>query len=404
MKDLKHLFPALSKNINGHKLIYFNNAATTHKPQSVIDRINYFYAQEYASIYRGVDQASEHVTSLYESARETVAQFIGSHSDEIIFTRNTTESINFIATAWAQRTLNNNDEIVISQMEHHANLIPWQEVAKHTGAKLSYIPITQDGTLDLTDLDTIITQKTKIVSVVHVSNLLGTHNDIEKIIKHAHKMGSLVLIDAAQSIAHQKINVHELGCDFLAFSGHKILGPTGIGVLYINKKWHDLIPPYQFGGGMVGYVGYEHSQWLDAPQKYEAGTPAIAQAIGLAAALDFLHKNVDFEELKKHESELTRTVINGLNSIKQVRCFGPIKQLKEKGHLVSFAIDGLHAHDIATYLSQYGIAVRAGYACAQPLAQKLGLNSVVRVSFYFYNTINEVEKFLEIIEEMPKNF
>lgn len=403
-KNIRAEFPMLQqKTTHGRELIYFNNAATTHKPQAVIDRLVRFYSQEYGTIYRGTYAASEKATALYESARATIATFIHASPKELIFTQGTTAGINFIATAWARAVLKPGDEIVISEMEHHANLIPWQQVAQHTGALVKFIPVKPDGTLDLTDLATIITPKTKLVAVVHVSNVLGTHNDMQRIGTAARSVGARFLIDAAQSVPHQRIDVQKLGCDFLVFSGHKMGGPTGIGVLYLRSTLHTEVPPYQFGGGMVFDAGFTSASWLDSPQKFEAGTPPIAQAIGLAAAVDYLEQNVDFDELKKREAQLCARAIDGLHTISSVRIAGPIDQLKTEGHLVTFSMDGFHAHDVAAYLDAHGISVRAGHHCAQPLSKKLALESSVRISFYCYNTIEEVEYFLAVLRELRKN-
>lgn len=397
MKDIKKDFPLLNKKINNHSLIYFDSAATSQKPRQVIDAVTHFYESQNSTIHRAVYAFGEQATTLYEQARNTVAEFINADVHEIVFTKGATESINAVATGWALDHLKHGDEILLTQMEHHANLLPWQQVAKRNGVVLKFIPVLSDGTLDLSSLDELITKKTKLVSCVHVSNALGTHNDIETIIKKAHIVGAKVLIDAAQSIAHQKIDVKKINCDFLVFSGHKIVGPTGIGVLYIKKDLHDQMQPYEFGGGMVYEVDYTTASWLKAPHKFEAGTPPIAQAIGLGAAITYIQKNIDFEQLKNHESKLCAVLINGLQKNNKITILGPIEQLKTQGHLVSFVVEGMHAHDVATYLSNYGICVRAGHHCAQPLAKLMGIQASVRASFYAYNTLEEVEKFLEVI-------
>ena len=397
MRKLHNDFPIFNQKVNGKPLIYFDNAATSQKPQQVIDAIVSFYTKHNNNIHRSVYSAGEQTTMLYEQARAKVAQFINAQPDEIIFTKGTTESINFIATAWGINTLQQNDEILISQLEHHSNIIPWQQCVKIRNANLKYIPLLSDGTLDLDQLPTLLSQRTKLVALTHVSNALGTTVDIQTIIKAAHRHGSLVLIDAAQSAPHQKIDVKQLECDFLAFSGHKMLGPTGIGVLYIKKELHDHIPPYQYGGGMIYETDYQTATWQKAPHKFEAGTPPIAQAIGLGAAIDYLHEYVDFGALQKHEAQLCAQLIDGLSENKKVRILGPVDQLKNHGHLVSFIIDGMHAHDVAMHLSNYGICVRAGNHCAQPLAKNLGITASVRVSFYIYNTAKEVENFLKAI-------
>ena len=400
MKKLKKDFPALARIEHGRPLVYLNNASTTHKPQSVIDRISHFYAHEYDTVYRGIYAGAERVTEHYEAVRARVAQYIGARPDEIIFTKGTTEGINFIATAWARAHLHPGDEIVLTHMEHHANLIPWQQVARHTGAVLKFIPLTPHGTLDLSTLDDLITSKTKLVSVVHVSHVLGVHNDVSTLSKAARSVGAKFLVDAAQSVGHQPLNVATLGCDFLAFSGHKMLGPTGIGVLYINHAIQNEIDPYQFGGGMVSEVTFSHATWAQPPQRFEAGTPAIAQVIGLGAAIDYLQQNIDFVELQRHEAALCAQVIDGLTTLERVRILGPIDELKRCGHLVSFIVEGMHAHDVAAYLDAHAIAARAGHHCAQPLMKLLGIPACVRVSFYAYNSAEEIDYFLNVMRDL----
>lgn len=400
MRDIRKDFPILQKKINGHQLIYLDNAATSQKPKAVIDAIADFYTNHNANIHRSVYEFGEEVTTLYERARTNVAQFINAHSDEVIFTQGTTSGINLVASTWAQQNIKKGDEILISQMEHHSNMVPWQQVAQKNGATLKYIPVLSGGTLDYAALDSLITKKTKLVAVCHVSNALGTRNDIKRIIDAAHAMGARVLIDAAQSAPHEAIDVKKLNCDFLAFSGHKMLGPTGIGVLYIKKELHEQMPPYQFGGGMIYEADFFNASWQKSPHKFEAGTPPIAQAIGLAAAIDYIQKNINFDQLQKHEAALCAQLIEGLSTFKKVRILGPIQDLKKSGHLVSFTIEGMHPHDVATHLSTKGICVRAGNHCAQPLAKLMHISGSVRASFYVYNTAQEVEQFLQFIKNI----
>lgn len=392
MNRIKKDFPLLQK-----KIIYFDNAATSQKPQQVIDAMTHFYELQNSTIHRSVYSFGEQATTLYEQARAKVAQFINADAHEVIFTKGATESINAVATGWALDHLKAGDEILLTQMEHHSNLLPWQYVAQRTGAILKFIPVLSDGTLDMNSIDQLITKKTKLVSCVHVSNALGTHNDIATIIKKAHAQGAKVLIDAAQSVAHQRIDVKKLQCDFLVFSGHKMMGPTGIGVLYLKKELHEQMQPYEFGGGMVYEVDFTHASWLKAPHKFEAGTPPIAQAIGLGAAIDYLNTHIDFKQLHTHEAELCRILIEGLQKNPNIHILGPIDQLKTQGHLVSFVVKDMHAHDVATYLSNHGICVRAGHHCAQPLAKLMNIPASVRASFYAYNTREEVEKLLDIL-------
>ena len=400
MKKIQKDFPILSTTINGKPLIYFDNAATTQKPQAVLDALMNFYTQSNANVHRGVYTLAENATQAYENARAVVAQWINADPSEIVFTRGTTESINLVASTWGHCVVEKDDSIVITELEHHSNMVPWQLLAYKNDATLKYIPVHADGTLDISKLSKLITKHTKFVALSHVSNALGVHNPIKDIIDRAHAVGAYVLIDAAQSVAHQPIDVKKMDCDFLAFSGHKILGPTGIGVLYIKKELAKLMPPYQLGGGMVHEVDFQETSWRPAPHKFEAGTPAIAQAIGLAAAITYLQKNVDWAELRAHEAALCTRTIQGLWAIKGIRLLGPLDQLEKVGHMVSFTVDGMHPHDVAAWLDQFGICVRAGHHCAQPLAKKLGIEASVRVSFYCYNTMEEVETFLQAMSQL----
>lgn len=400
-KNIQKDFPLLQRTVNGHPIIYFDNASTTQKPQVVLDAIMHFYTADNANVHRGIYTLAEHATQAYEHARSVVAQWINAHPSEIVFTRGTTESINLVACTWGPCILQENETILITELEHHANLVPWQLLAYKTDASLKYIPVDKQGNLNLKGLSKLLTKRTKMVSLSHVSNALGVHNPIQDIIAAAHEVGAYVLIDAAQSVAHQPIDVRKMDCDFLAFSGHKILGPTGIGVLYIKKEIADLMPPYQVGGGMVHEVEYKETSWRPAPHKFEAGTPAIAQAVGLAAAIQYLQNTIDWADVRMHEAAMCARLIDGLSAIKGVRLLGPLEQLKKVGHMVSFVVDDMHPHDVAAYLDQYGICVRAGHHCAQPLAKKLGIDASVRVSLYCYNTMQEVERFLEVMKTLP---
>jgi cysteine desulfurase/selenocysteine lyase len=397
-------FPILQKSINDKPIIYLDSAATSQKPQAVIDAELTFYAEHNANVHRAVYDLGEQATQLYEAARAKVAHFIhAKHVNEIIFTRGTTESINLVAATWAQEHIMPGDELVISELEHHSNLVPWQQLAQKKNIELRYIPVNADGTLNLDNLDTIITKKTKLVAISQISNSIGTHNDMQAITRAAKFVGAKVLIDAAQSAPYRLVNIQELGCDFLAFSGHKMLGPTGIGVLYIKKELHDQMPPYQFGGGMVFEAGLHKSSFLPAPHKFEAGTPPIAQAVGLGAAIDYLNQ-YSAEELQAHSASLCQKLVDGLAEISGITILGPIDQLKTKGHLVSFVLEGYHPHDIAAYLSSVGICVRAGHHCAQPLARRLGLDSSVRVSFYGYNSGADVNALLTALHQFIEQF
>ncbi len=396
-------FPILKQTINGYPLRYLDNASTSQKPQVVIDAMVDFYTQKNANIYRGTHAFGEVATQAYENARATVAQFIGAHADEIVFTSGCTESLNYVACAWAMQHIRSDDTIVISALEHHANIMPWQRVVAARGAQLRVIPVHADGTLNIDNLNAIISMGTKLVSITHISNALGTIVDVEPIIARARAVGALVCIDAAQSVAHKRIDVHALECDFLAFSGHKLFGPTGIGVLYIKKEIQAQVEPYQVGGGMVSAVSWTQSTYLQSVNKFEAGTPAIAQAIGLAAAVEYVN-TLDFKALEKHEASLCSNLIEGLEKISGTRILGPVSALKQRGHIVSFTVDGIHPHDIAAFLSERGICVRAGNYCAQPLFTALGLEGSVRVSFAGYNTQEDVAFLLESVSELVDLF
>lgn len=393
----KNDFPLLSSS----QLIYFDNASTTHKPLEVIEAMNNFYRTSYGPVHRGVYRLSEQATQQFEQVRTQVSSFINAQPHEIVFTQGTTHGINFIAFTWALHTLKPGDEIVLTELEHHSNMIPWQQIAQRTGAVLRYIPINPDGTLEYSKLETIITERTKLVTIVHVSNALGTHNDIALIGKHARKVGAKIFIDAAQSVAHQRLDVKKLDVDFLAFSGHKIVGPTGIGVLYIRSEIQPEVPPYQFGGGMVFHASYNNATWDKAPACYEAGTPPITEVIGLGAAINYIQKNNNFDEQLQHEAQLCAALINECENIPQVHLLGPLEELKTKGHLISFTVDGWHPHDVGAFLDQHNIAVRTGHYCAQPLAQKLGIpQGSIRLSFYAYNTLEEVEYCSKVIKKI----
>lgn len=401
MKNLRADFPILQEKVNGHPLIYFDSAATSQRPQQVVDTLVEFYLKYNSNINRSVHAFSERATGMFEEARQKVADFINARdASEVIFTRGTTESINFVASTWGREHIKAGDEILVTEMEHHANMVPWQELARKNGAILKFIPILPSGLLDMAQLPKLLTSKTKLVSVTHASNVLGTHVDVEMITKEAHRVGARMMVDAAQTIPHQKIDVQKIGCDFLAFSGHKMLAPTGIGVLYIRKELHDEVPPYQVGGGMVFEVGFDKALWQGAPQKFEAGTPAIAEVIGLGAAVDYYNEKIDFQKIAAYEAQLTKRAVEGLQAMKKVRILGPVEELKKNGHLVTFVVDGMHSHDVAAYLSNLGLCTRAGHHCAQPLAKKLDVISSVRASFMFYNTQEEVDAFLDMMENM----
>jgi cysteine desulfurase/selenocysteine lyase len=395
-QDIAKDFPILQREINQNKLIYFDNAATTQKPSQVISTITDFYNNTNSNIHRGVHTLSMESTYLYDQSKDKVAEFINSpDSDSIIFTRGTTESINLVAETWGRSNLNESSELVITELEHHSNIVPWQELIKETKSKLKYIPINQDGTLNFEDLDQIINSNTKLVSVTHVSNGIGTINDVKKIISRAKSVGAVTLIDAAQSAPHMPIDVQDLECDFLAFSGHKMLGPTGIGVLYGNKKLLEEMPAYQKGGDMILEVTYEESSWNEVPWKFEAGTPNIAGAVGLKSAIDYL-QDISMEEIREHEKDITEYMYNEIRNIEGIDILGP-ENIDERAGLISFNVPDVHPHDLGTFLDTKGIAIRTGHHCAMPLIKKLGSHSSARASFYIYNTKQEIDEFINQI-------
>ena len=396
-------FPILQRKINDNKLIYFDNAATTQKPNQVIKSISNFYTNTNSNIHRGVHTLSMESTYEYDQAKDKVAEFINSpNSESIIFTRGTTESINLVAETWGKANLDESSEIVITELEHHSNIVPWQELIKDTNSKLKYIPINSDGTLNYENLNQIINSNTKIVSLTHVSNGIGTINNIKKIITAAQSVGAITLIDAAQSAPHMPIDVQDLGCDFLAFSGHKMLGPTGIGVLYGKKNILEEMPAYQKGGDMILEVTYEKSSWNEVPFKFEAGTPNIAGAIGLKSAIDYLNL-ISMDSIREHEKELTEHILTEMRNIDGIDILGP-ESVEDRAGLVSFNIPNVHPHDLGTYLDTKGIAIRTGHHCAMPLIKKLGSHSSARASFYVYNTKNEINEFVTQINNSIKYF
>ncbi len=395
MKNLELLradFPILQQKIDDHQLIYFDSAATAQVPMQVMQAMSDYYMHYKSNVDRGLYAFAEKTTLHYEQARTKIAQFIGAQASEIIFTSGATDGINMVARAWAAHHLQPGDEIIISQVEHHSNFLPWQQLAEEKSLILTIIPVDAQGVCDLSIYYAALSQRTKLVAMVHTSNILGTTNDIASMVAAAHQVGAKVLVDAAQSIAHQKIDVVDLGCDFLVFSGHKLYGPTGVGCLFMKKALQPDCYPYKFGGSMVYSAGYDESYWKNAPYCFEAGTPPIAQAIGLGAAIDYLSENIDFNRVAQHEQELVAIMVVGLQNLG----FHIVSSMTS-GHLVTFYDSQIHAHDIAMFLDSYGIAVRAGNHCVQPYHEKLGLEATVRVSFAFYNSVAEVERFLQVL-------
>ena len=376
---------------NNPDLIFLDNASTTQKPQQVIDTLTHYYENYNSNIHRGIYTIAEKATAAYEETRDKVAAFIGTEDRQsIVFTRGTTESINLVASSWGQN-LKPGDEVLITEMEHHSNIIPWQLICEKTGASLKYIPISEDGTLDLSNTGTYFTEKTKIVCVIHQSNVFGTINPIAEIVKMAHDVGALVLVDGAQSVPHHKVNVSKLGCDFFAFSGHKMMGPTGVGVLYAKAELLKEMSPFMGGGEMIREVSMEKSTWNDIPWKFEAGTPNIAQVIGLGATIDYLNE-IGMQSIADYEKELLNYAKEKLQNIPGLSIYG---KAKEKGAVISFNIGKIHPHDVAHILDTSGIAIRAGHHCAQPIMKRLKVPATNRASFYIYNTFAEIDSLID---------
>jgi cysteine desulfurase/selenocysteine lyase len=399
-------FPTLHQQVNGQPLVYLDNAATTQKPRAVLDALQDFYLHHNANVHRGLHALSMRATDAYEAARARTAQFINAADPaEIIFTRGTTESINLVAASWGGANLGPGDVILITEMEHHSNLVPWQLIAQRTGATLQYLPIVGDDAehgLDLAALDRLLTPQVKLFAFTHVSNTLGVVNPVAELCARARKVGALTVVDAAQSIGHQPLDVRALGCDFLAFSGHKMAGPTGIGVLYGRRALLDAMPPYQSGGGMISVVEYSGSKWKPAPERFEAGTPNVADAVALATAMDYLD-GLGRDAIAAHDRELAAYARAALAELPGIRILGP-RAGEPRGGLVSFALRDAHAHDVVTFADQDGIALRGGHHCNQPLMKKLGLPSTVRASFYVYNARDEVDRLIVSLRRIAKFF
>lgn len=406
---IKADFPILKRQIRGNnRLIYLDSGATSQKPNSVLDAERDFYVNHNAAVHRGAHQLAEEATELYEGAREKVATFIGAHVDEVIFTKSATESINAIAYSLGNSTpgskfhIKAGDRIVVSEMEHHANLIPWQELARRTGAELVWFKVTEEGRLDLSNIDELITSRTKVVALTHQSNVLGTINPLDEITKKAHEVGALFVLDACQSVPHYRVDVKTLNVDFLAFSGHKMLGPTGVGILWGKKDLLDEMPPFLTGGSMIETVTMESATYLDAPKRFEAGVPNMAQAVGLGAAVDYLNK-VGLDAIHAHEVALTQKALEGLQTIQGLSVIGP-KDLEMRGGVVSFAVEGIHPHDLGQALDQYGIAVRTGHHCAWPLMRRFKTVATTRASFYLYNGFDDISALVDGVERARKYF
>ena len=400
-KALREDFPILHEQAHGHPLIYFDSAATSQKPRAVIEALRNFYEHENANVHRGLHTLSSRATEAYENARQRVAEYIGAASaDEVVFTRGTTESINLVAQAWGGKFIRERDVILLTEMEHHSNLVPWQLLAERTGARLRFVPVLDDGTLDLEQLPALLTPEVKLFGFTHISNSLGTINPAAELCEKAHAVGALTLVDAAQSVGHLSVDVREMGCDFMAFSGHKMCGPTGIGVLYARKEILNSIPPWHGGGEMIVSVALDKSTFKKAPHRFEAGTPNIAGAIGLAEAIDYIDR-IGRGAIFEHDSQLARYAFDRVNELPGTRVFGPAE---ERGALVGFVMEAAHPHDLTTFADQYGLALRGGHHCNQPLMRRFGVSGTTRASFYFYNTMEEIDQMIEILHKATRFF
>jgi cysteine desulfurase/selenocysteine lyase len=401
--ELRNDFPIFKKKINGKDLVYLDNASTTQKPYSVIESITDFYSNYNSNIHRAVYQLAEEATELYEHSRDKIANFINVRPEEIIFTRNTTESINLIAHSWARSNLKKDDVIAITEIEHHSNIVPWQILCQEIGTRLEYVGIDESGFLDVEYLiELISSKKVKLVSISHMSNVLGTIVPIERIIKTAHQYDIPVIVDGAQSVPHMPVDVKKLDCDFLVFSAHKMLGPTGVGVLYAKKEFLEKMKPFMGGGDMIKEVFKFHTNYNEVPYKFEAGTPNIADVVGFGAAIDYLEK-IGMENIRKHEISLTEYALESMQSLKYITIYGPTDS-NFRGGVISFNIADIHPHDLATIMNDHGIAIRSGHHCAQVLMQRLDVPATSRASFYIYNTKEEIDKFVNAIKEAGRIF
>lgn len=406
-------FPILARTVrDGRPLVYLDSGATSHKPVQVLDAERDFYELHNAAVHRGAHQLAEEADALYEGARAKVAAFIGASDDEVVFTKNTTEAINLVAYAMSNAAtagpeaerfvVGPGDEIVVTEMEHHGNLVPWQQLAQRTGARLRWFGVTDDGRLDLSDVDDVITERTKLVALVHQSNVLGTINPVDLVARRAHQVGALVVVDAAQSVPHQPVDVRRLGVDFLAFSGHKMCGPTGVGVLWGRHELLAAMPPFLTGGSMIEVVRMEGTTFLPPPQRFEAGVPNAAQAIGLGAAVDYL-STIGMEAIADHEQALTAYALQRIGGLSGVRIVGPTTA-EARGGAVSFVVDGIHPHDVGQVLDELGIAVRTGHHCAWPTARRFGVPGTTRATFYLYTTLAEIDALADGVEQVKRFF
>ena len=397
--DLRNDFPTLKRKVNGKDLVYFDNGATSQKPSLVINRINRFYQNENSNIHRGVHTLSQEATSAYEEARQKIQKYINAKlEEEIIFTKGTTDSINLVAHGFSREVLKKGDEILISAMEHHSNIVPWQMACEYSGAKLKVCSVSDEGELDIEEFKTLLSDKTKLVAITHVSNTLGTINPVKEVVDFSHKLNTPVLFDGAQSVPHMKVDMQDLDCDFYAFGGHKMFGPTGIGVLYGKKNWLEKLPPYQGGGDMIKTVTFEKTTYNDLPHKFEAGTPNIAGGIGLGAAVDYLNE-IDWESVYEYERDLLEYATSQLVQIEGIKIIGTSE---DKVGVLSFVHEKAHHYDIGTILDQLGVAIRTGHHCTEPLMRRFNVSGTARVSFAFYNTKEEVDIFVLALKRALK--
>jgi len=394
-------FPILGRKVGGKDLVYLDNAATSQKPRRVLEALNEYYEEHNANIHRGVHRLSEEATSAYEGSRRKVARFLGAPEETgLVFTRGTTESINLVAHAWGRKELREGDEVVLTEVEHHSNLVPWQLVARATGAKLRFVPVLQDGTLDMEEAARLIGPRTKMVAAVHASNVLATINPVERLAKLAHEVGALMLVDGAQSAPHLPVNMEALGCDFFACSGHKMLGPTGVGVLWGRPELLEEMDPFLGGGEMIREVHLDHSTWNDPPYKFEAGTMNIAQVVGFGAAVEYL-EGLGMENVREHERGLGEYAYQRLSELEGLTIHGPTE---ERTGIASFTLPDVHPHDLSQLLDEEGIAIRSGHHCTQPLMRRLGVAATARASFYLYNTEEEVDALVEALARAREFF
>ncbi|MFP3917990.1 cysteine desulfurase [Lysinibacillus telephonicus] len=403
MNEIRKYFPVLNQEVNGHPLVYLDSAATSQKPVQVLEAVKNYYELDNSNVHRGVHTLGNRATDSYEGAREKIRKFINAKSTkEIIYTRGTTTSLNTVAAAYGRMNVSEGDEIVISYMEHHSNLIPWQQLAKEKGAVLKYLDLEQDGTITIDTVRKTITDKTKIVAITMASNVLGTINPIKEIAEIAHQAGAIIVVDAAQAAPHMKIDVQDLDCDFLGFSGHKMCGPTGIGVLYGKEAHLENMEPIEFGGEMIDFVELYDSTWKELPWKFEGGTPNIAGAIGLGAAIDFLTE-IGLDKIEEHEHALVEYAISEMDKIDGLTIYGP-RDPKKRCGLITFNLDGVHPHDLATVLDMNGIAIRAGHHCAQPLMKWLQVSATARASFYMYNSKEDIDALVKGLRQAKEYF